>query len=920
MADSHPSVRDASRRTVTATGARGSCDLLLTLCTRDPVAQLLGEASVGPGQLLEARQDLEAVLGPEPADWRLRLANRGGGDGDLELLLAICRSADSHAYQLLEQLGVCCATLRRKVIDRLRDEGTAALRSGVSIPTRPPAATMSRARRSVASARPGLGRAVRTARLKAALAPRPSARTIEPARDPDAPTPRAREQGDAPRTPPDERRLAEARERTEANERRLAEVRGRTDVNERRLAEARSRSDAKERRLAEARERSEANDRRLAEARERSEANDRRLAEARERTDAADRRLAEARARTSVTPPPRDAPQPPIDRPADVSVRKTDPRLGERIDASPRASVRRAVEAERRRTEDDTDRKREAVLDTDRERERTARRDTLRARRVDPKRLAPLHGRERELGQLADALGRRRIRVPLIVAPAGCGRTLLAQHLATQFVDPVFHLEATAYDDEQSLADDLAAIDRERGIAIFDDIDRVPSEAAPPFLGALTHAWTTGHPRILTIVSPEGHGRLATWVPGALESADAIRVDPLHGAPLEAAVRAAAPGVLAQHRVALAPDAKLGELTRWAERHLTGLAMPARALDLLDLACARTVRRGALEVDRTTWLAIVSERTGLSPARIEARGDQEILDLEQRLAESVVGHDAVTAAIARLVRRNRAGFGGQRPVLTSLLLGPSGVGKTELAKALAHALFDRDDALLRLDMSEYAESHAVARIIGAPPGYVGHEHGGALSDPLLRRPHCVVLLDEIEKAHRDVHQLLLQVFDDGRLTDGRGRTVDFRHAAIIMTSNLGADRIERGAHGPTMDEAEVLAVARAAFPVELWNRIEAPLVMQPLTPDEMARICRRLATGSSERLFKERGIRYALTDDACSHLVRLAGRDPSLGARPLRHLLVREVESVIADAILRGQLRAGSKVSVELDRNRLTLA
>jgi len=478
---------------------------------------------------------------------------------------------------------------------------------------------------------------------------------------------------------------------------------------------------------------------------------------------------------------------------------------------------------------------------------------------------------------------------------------------------------APAYDEEGALADDFAAIAEQGGVALFDDLDRVPSEVAPAFLGALSHAWTQGTPRILTLVSPEGHGRLANWLPGALQTADAIAIEPLRGAPLSAAVKAGSRAVLQQHAIPLGPDLRLAELTRWAERYLTGLAMPARALDLLDLACARARRSPQATLRRDHVLQIVSERSGLSPARIEARGDHDILDLEQKLGDQVVGHAHATAMLAQLVRRNRAGFGGQRPVLTTLLLGPSGVGKTELAKALARALFDDDGALFRLDMSEYSESHAVARVVGAPPGYIGHEQGGALTDPLLRRPHCVVLLDEIEKAHRDVHQLLLQVFDEGRLTDGRGRTVDFRHAVIVMTSNLGAGHLRQGPDGPLMDEDAALAAARAAFPVELWNRIEAPLVMHPLSASELGRICKRLARTSSDRLFKERGIRYTLDERATATLVELAGRDPALGARPLRHLLVREVESLLADAVLRGRLRAGNEVVVSRARGKFTL-
>jgi ATP-dependent Clp protease ATP-binding subunit ClpA len=210
----------------------------------------------------------------------------------------------------------------------------------------------------------------------------------------------------------------------------------------------------------------------------------------------------------------------------------------------------------------------------------------------------------------------------------------------------------------------------------------------------------------------------------------------------------------------------------------------------------------------------------------------------------------------------------------------------------------------------------VARIIGAPPGYVGYEMGGALTEPLLTRPHSVVLLDEIEKAHRDVHQLLLQVFDEGRLTDGRGRTIDFRHTVIVMTSNLGASALQDS----VSDRETVLATARAAFPVELWNRIDAPLVLDPLSEAELERICTRLAQGSSERLQKERGIRFSLGPGVARHLVGLVRRDPSLGARPLRHLLTREVEARIAEAILRGRLAAGDRAVLRLEGQSLTVA
>lgn len=758
-------------------GPENSCDLLQDLGTRDPVGELLGRFGVSPGQLLAARRDLDAVLGPESADWRHRLEARGGGPGDLEQLLAICRTAECHAYQLLEQVGLQCSALRREVILLLRN----------------------------------------------------AKRTITPPR------------GHAEAERPGGARMAR------------------------------------------------------------------------------DRRPAGAHVRTRPRRSPRgaDEPAPPVPTapPASGNTRRAAP------DGAParRPIIRAGVRASTRVAVPEPRPMPQAQVISDAAEDPPAHSD-LEEHRVDPEQLPPLEGRTRELDQLCDALGRRGVRVPLLVGPPGSGRSLLAQHLATHFEAPVYRLLASAYDSETTLAEDLEAVAERGGIVVFDDLDRVPSEVAPAFLGALSHAWTQGAPRVLTIVSSEGHGRLASWLPGALQTADAITIEPLRGAPLSAAVKSASRSVLQQHSIPLGPDLRLAELTRWAERYLTGLAMPARALDLLDLACARARRSPHATVRRDHVLQIVSERSGLSTARIEARGDHDVLDLEQRLSDQVVGHAEATATLAQLVRRNRAGFGGQRPVLTTLLLGPSGVGKTELAKALAQALFDDDAALFRLDMSEYSESHAVARVVGAPPGYVGHEQGGALTDPLLRRPHCVVLLDEIEKAHRDVHQLLLQVFDEGRLTDGRGRTVDFRHAVLVMTSNLGSNHVEQTLDGPRMDEASALASARAAFPVELWNRIEAPLVMHPLAAADLSRICTRLARASSDRLFKERGIRYALDDQATDALVELAGRDPSLGARPLRHLLVREVESLLADAVLRGRLRAGTEATVTRARGRFELS
>jgi len=535
---------------------------------------------------------------------------------------------------------------------------------------------------------------------------------------------------------------------------------------------------------------------------------------------------------------------------------------------------------------------------------------------VDVDALGPLYGRTTELGNLGDALMRSAHRAPVLVGSHGSGRSLVARHLAAVVPCPVFVLDATEYGDEEQLRADLKEVADANGVAIFDDMDRVASEASPAFLPALAHAWAHASPCVLTIVSHETKAQLEAWMPGVLETLDIIDMGDTSANDHAQALELAAPGVLSRHELVVDTDFRVSELSRMSEQFVTGLAMPGRAIDILDLACARARRTGAKILSRELCVQVICERTGLPVARVSGAGDQDALELETQLARSVVGHDHALQTVANLIRRNRAGFRSGRPIATALLLGPSGVGKTEIAKALAGALFHREDSLLRLDMSEYSESHAVARVVGAPPGYVGHECGGALTEPMLKQPHRVVLLDEMEKAHRDVHQLLLQVFDEGRLTDGRGRTVDFRHSVIIMTSNLGAEIVDSKMLPP---EDEVLALARAAFPIELWNRIEAPLVLNPLSEDEMRLVLVRLAAASSAKLHADRGIQYELATPIVNRLVRLAGKDAALGARPLRHLLTREVEGFLADGILRGKIRAGHRVRVSLDRGRMCL-
>jgi ATP-dependent Clp protease ATP-binding subunit ClpB len=289
---------------------------------------------------------------------------------------------------------------------------------------------------------------------------------------------------------------------------------------------------------------------------------------------------------------------------------------------------------------------------------------------------------------------------------------------------------------------------------------------------------------------------------------------------------------------------------------------------------------------------------------------QKLLKMEERLAERVVGQAEAVRAVSDAVRRSRAGLSDpRRPLGSFLFVGPTGVGKTELARALAEFLFDDEQAMVRLDMSEYMEKHSVARMIGAPPGYVGYEEGGRLTEAIRRRPYAVVLFDEIEKAHPDVFNVLLQVLDDGRLTDGKGRAVSFKNTVIIMTSNLGSEWI---AEASAMDEAEVKAKIeeslRRHFRPEFFNRIDDVIVFHRLSREEISQIV-EIQLRQLARTVADRGIFLTWSSKAKDALAA-RGYDPTFGARPLKRLIQKEVMDGLAEKILKNEIAAGDTVEV----------
>ncbi len=309
--------------------------------------------------------------------------------------------------------------------------------------------------------------------------------------------------------------------------------------------------------------------------------------------------------------------------------------------------------------------------------------------------------------------------------------------------------------------------------------------------------------------------------------------------------------------------------------------------------------------------SVVSRWTGVPVDKMLEGEREKLLHMEESLRARVIGQEEAVAAVSQAVRRARAGLQDpNRPIGSFLFLGPTGVGKTELTKALASFLFDDEHALVRLDMSEYMEKHAVARIIGAPPGYVGYEEGGALTEAVRRRPYQVILFDEIEKAHPDVFNVLLQVLDDGRLTDGQGRTVDFRNTLIVMTSNLGSEALQKLEPGQdsTAVREQVMAVVRGAFRPEFLNRLDEMLLFHRLTREQMTGIV-DIQLGRLEKLLADRKIVLEL-DEAAKRWLADTGYDPVYGARPLKRVIQRELQNPLAEQILAGKIVDGQTVEV----------
>ncbi len=552
--------------------------------------------------------------------------------------------------------------------------------------------------------------------------------------------------------------------------------------------------------------------------------------------------------------------------------------------------------------------------------------------------IDPVIGRDAEIEKLLDILARRRSNNPILVGPPGVGKTAVVEGLALRLVagasglpEDRILLEISAGSlvsgtgVRGALAERLARLRAEvaraegRVLLFLDEIHAIvggdaggPDDLASELKAALARgelpcigATTDAEYRKHFERDPALARRFSRLEVGEPAPEDCVRI-----------LRGLAPRYEQHHGVAFTPEA-IEQAVTLSIRFLPERQLPDKALGLLDLAAARARRRGVRVVDLEAVAQVISEQARVPLERLMLRDRERLLGLESLVAERVVGQRAAIARIADALRKGAAGFRGRRPLGTFLLLGPTGVGKTETARAISEVLFAASD-FTRLDMSEYAEPHAIARLLGAPPGYLGHDEGGQLTEAVRRRPYQLVLLDEIEKAHPEVLLALLPLLDEGRMTDGRGRTVDFTNTVVVMTSNLGVaasrERPSRaigfgGVDGrpqaPPDQGEQALAAARRALPPELWNRIDEPLWFGPLGAAEVEAIAARMLAQVAAVLAAEHRVTLVVEPAALGALAAAGGFDPELGARPMRRTVGRLVESPLAELVLSGRALPG---------------
>ena len=550
-------------------------------------------------------------------------------------------------------------------------------------------------------------------------------------------------------------------------------------------------------------------------------------------------------------------------------------------------------------------------------------------------RIDPVIDRDQEIDQLIDVLNKRKCNNPILVGEAGVGKTAIIEGLALRMAqgDAPRGLESHTI-----VALDYGSIlcgTQLRG-AVQERIKSIKSEVSKAnghiilFLDEI-HTWLSsgsGDPNAdaaLELKMALSRGELlCIGASTPQELRRAFNADPaferrfdfieVKAPSPETSIRIIENGIIRKyaehHDVTYTKDA-IREAVRLSERYIQERALPDKAISVLDRAGSLCERYGECEVTPKHVAQVIAKIADVPVERLLVTEKQKLMNMEAILGKRLIGHEANIARMANVIRRNHAGFGAQRPIGSFLFLGPTGVGKTEAAKVLADFLFGSPKNIVRFDMSEFMEQHSVAKLIGAPAGYVGFDDGGLLTEALRKRPYQIVLFDEIEKAHPDVMNILLQILDEGRLTDAKGRHVSFSNTVIIMTSNLGAEEVMRAAqknigfNGNSLklsaEDAETIIIkaANARFSPELWNRIEEKLVFHPLTIEQIEQIAHLLLSDTRKRMLEEKRIELVFDETLLvPHLIQNGGFDPKYGARPMRQTIQTLVETPVAEWIL----------------------
>ena len=553
----------------------------------------------------------------------------------------------------------------------------------------------------------------------------------------------------------------------------------------------------------------------------------------------------------------------------------------------------------------------------------------------------PVVGREREISRVIQILSRRTKNNPVLVGEPGVGKTAVAEALARRVargevpdtlknrrivtLDLASMLAGTKYrgDFEDRVKCIIKEVQRAGDVIVFIDelhtiVGAGSAEGAIDAANILKPALGRGEIQVIGATTPEEY-RKHIEKDAALERRfQPVNVPEPDGECCERMLLALRGSLEAHHGLRITDEA-VSAAIRLSTRYICDRYLPDKAIDLLDEAASRVRVEGSparTQVEASDVAEVVSAWTGVPASAITEPESERLLRLEEALHRRVVGQDEAVSAVARAIRRGRVGLADpRRPLGSFLFLGPTGVGKTELCRALAEAVYGDEEALIRLDMSEYMEKHAVSRLIGSPPGYVGYDEGGQLTERVRRRPWSVVLFDEIEKAHEDVYNLLLQIMDDGGLTDSTGRRADFRNTIVVMTSNVGAKAITSGR--PSMGfggepggsdsavRAAVMRELRETFRPEFLNRVDGTIVFRRLTREDVKKIAASMAA-EVERRMAALGVEFKVTDDALDFLAD-AGYDPDCGARPLRRAICSQLEDRAAEALLNGALSAGDR-------------